>query len=491
MAYLVWLFIILYGGSLVVIFFFAVMQSHLLLLYLRLRKNKCTTPPVLQTHPLVTIQLPVYNERYVVERLLAAVDNIIYPKERLQIQVLDDSTDETTALISDAVAKMSGAAHVEHIRRTQRIGYKAGALKVGLQRATGEFIAMLDADFIPPADFLLRLLPFFQDKKVGFVQAPWGYLNANYSLLTRLQAIGLTAHFLIEQCSRQMGGYFIHFNGTAGIWRKRCIFDAGNWSGDTLTEDIDLSYRAQMMGWTYRYVEGFHIPSELPLSMQAIKAQYRRWNKGNMQNLIKHFSSLCRTPMRTAKKLHAIHFVFSSSTFFLIFLNTLLSVPLLWLKNQGFFSSLFTLASMFFVGLLPFVVLHVMACRQDHNITKKWQHFLLYFPGFLALSMSLSLSNSMGILEALFKPKTPFVRTPKWGISGTRSIHNTKENRYIRTKKLSAGTWAELFLFLYVLFGFCYGIYLVEYGFLLFHGLLCIGYACIVWHTLFTDKKRA
>ena len=472
----VWVLAFLYCLTLSAIFFFALMQSQLLFWHVRGRKEVQTPPTPLKAYPLVTVQLPLYNEPYVIERLLRAVDALTYPKENLQIQVLDDSTDHTSDLVAQVMKTMKRRDQVSHIRRKNREGYKAGALKNGLKTAKGEFLALFDADFVPPEDFLLRTLPFFKDGAVGFVQVPWSYLNDNQSFLTRLQAAGLWAHFLIEQSSRQAGSCFIHFNGTAGVWRKSCILSAGNWSSDTLTEDIDLSYRAQMKGWKYRYVTGYQVPSELPASVQAVKTQYRRWSQGNMQNLIKHFMKLCRMPLGIKKKWHALYFLASSGSFFLIFCHTLLSVPLLWLKSRGHLSLLFALATLFFFSLCPYAVLHLYACRANERIKGKWCYFLKYFPGFLAFSMSLSFNNSLGIIGAWLRPHTPFIRTPKWGTSGGSGYEKN------RTKGATLGLLTEIFLFLYVLFGFFYGLYHAEYSFLLFHGLLCAGYACLIWH---------
>jgi cellulose synthase/poly-beta-1,6-N-acetylglucosamine synthase-like glycosyltransferase len=273
-------------------------QLHLTWIYLKAKKRKPAITPEFINFPTVTIQLPIYNEKYVVERLLDAVSLFDYPKEKLEIQVLDDSTDETTEIILKKIESMRPLGlNFKLIHREQRVGYKAGALDHGFHIASGEFIAIFDADFIPPPDFLNKTLPYFINEKVGVVQTRWGHINKDYSILTQLQAFGLDAHFSIEQTARSAAGSFINFNGTCGVWRKTCITDAGGWSNDTLTEDLDLSYRAQLRGWKFEYLEDVETKGELPVIMPAIKSQQYRWNKGAAETAKKNFGNVLRSSL--------------------------------------------------------------------------------------------------------------------------------------------------------------------------------------------------
>ena len=264
----------MYMVSLLFLFLFSLGQLHLAWIYSRKKKRFAPVPAPTGFEPVVTIQLPVYNERYVVARLLNAVCALDYPREKLEIQILDDSTDDTTAIILELLQHLRAKQlDIKLLHRETRTGYKAGALDVGFQSARGEFIAIFDADFVPDPGFLKSTLPYFQHPRVGVVQTRWDHLNRTQSWLTRLQAFGLDAHFTIEQSARQAAGSFINFNGTCGIWRKACIADAGGWQSDTLTEDLDLSYRAQLRGWQFEYLDSVKTPGELPVEMPAIKSQ--------------------------------------------------------------------------------------------------------------------------------------------------------------------------------------------------------------------------
>ncbi|MFW6222357.1 MAG: cellulose synthase family protein, partial [Bacteroidota bacterium] len=282
-----WIIIMLYGAALGIILFYGLFQFTLISHARKYkRKSETTQHPVLnieqpQNVPFVTVQLPVYNEYYVVERLIDAVASLHYPKERLEIQVLDDSTDDTYDIIKRKVKEIQQSEiNIKHLYRNDRIGYKAGALQYGLNQAEGEFIAIFDADFVPEPDFLINTLPQFDNEQVGMVQTRWGHINENYSLLTRMQAFGLNAHFKIEQTGRYHGGRFLNFNGTGGVWRKSCIEDAGGWQHDTIAEDLDLSYRAQLKGWKFVYLDHVEAPAELPVVISGLKSQQFRWTKG-------------------------------------------------------------------------------------------------------------------------------------------------------------------------------------------------------------------
>ena len=332
--------------------------------------------------PLVTIQLPVYNEKYVVERLIDAVSKLDYPKNKLEIQVLDDSTDETSEIILKKVEALSDSGlHIKFIHREHRTGYKAGALEHGLRLANGEFIAIFDADFIPEADFLKKTIAYFSDPSIGVVQTRWAHINRDYSLLTQLQAFGLDAHFSIEQSARNVAGSFINFNGTCGLWRKQCIEDAGGWSHDTLTEDLDLSYRAQLKGWKFKYLEDVSTPGELPVIMQAVKSQQFRWNKGGAETARKIFGSVLRSNASFRVKVHAFFHLFNSSVFVGVLVAALVSVPMLYVKSSHpGITWLFDLGVIFLFGFFSISLFYWVATKQFHQ--KPIRVFLKRFPVF-------------------------------------------------------------------------------------------------------------
>ena len=284
----------IYGLCLVLIFFYSVLQLSLAIAYVRnkkRKKKKVTFDPA--NAPMVTVQLPMFNELYVAERIIETCAAFDYPKDKLQIQVLDDSTDETKDVIAKKVAEVAARGiNIQHVHRVDRTGYKAGALDAAMDKVQGDFIAIFDADFVPEPDFLQKTMPYFEDEKIGVVQTRWGHINKDYSILTELQAFGLNGHFAIEQGGRNAAGHFINFNGTGGVWRKKCIEDAGGWEHDTLTEDLDLSYRAQMKGWKFQYLEDVVAPAELPITMSALKSQQHRWMKGGAECFIKMWKRL-------------------------------------------------------------------------------------------------------------------------------------------------------------------------------------------------------
>jgi cellulose synthase/poly-beta-1,6-N-acetylglucosamine synthase-like glycosyltransferase len=316
-----------------------VVQVSLAAAYVRSRKKRSLEiAPIfdLTNAPKVTVQLPMYNEMYVAERIIEKTAELDYPRDKFQIQVLDDSTDETKEIIANKVKELAAKGiDIIHIHRTDRTGYKAGALDSAMDKVSGEFIAIFDADFVPDTDFLLKTIPYFQDEKIGVVQTRWGHLNKTYSMLTELQAFGLNGHFAIEQGGRSANGHYINFNGTAGIWRKSCIADAGGWEHDTITEDLDLSYRAQMKGWQFKYLEDVISPAELPITMSALKSQQHRWMKGGAEVFMKMWKRLVKNPnVRFSDKLHGLAHVFNSSVFVFILCLSILSLFVLQIKDS-------------------------------------------------------------------------------------------------------------------------------------------------------------
>ena len=411
--------LIIYSICLLFIFLFSLGQLHLVWHYLRQQNKKVESLPSkrLDVFPMVTIQLPIYNELYVVERLVDAVGNLDYPKDKFEVQVLDDSTDQTVDMLKRKVAawQKKGIA-IHYIRRSSRVGFKAGALQYGLVLAKGAFIAIFDADFLPQPDFLQKTLPHFSTDRTGVVQTKWGHINKHYSLFTRLQAFGLDAHFTVEQVGRKAAGSFINFNGTAGVWRKTCITDAGGWQTDMLTEDLDLSYRAQLKGWKFNFLEEVESPAELPIMMQAIKSQQFRWNKGSAECARKYLKTICFSSLPFFTKVHAFFHLLNSSVFLFLLLASVLSVPLLVVKfadpSLGF---LFDLGSIFLIGFFSIVFFYWVANKQVQQANSK-VYFFKTFPLFLSVSMGLSLHNAIAVIEGLLGFKSAFIRTPKFNV---------------------------------------------------------------------------
>ncbi len=480
-----WIVVGLYFLCLVVIFVYALLQFSLTISYLRSkRRNDICTKEDLDNCPMVTIQLPLFNEKYVAERLLDSVILIDYPREKLEIQVLDDSTDETTEILQKRIDELEGTGiDIQLIRRTDRVGFKAGALDYGMKIAKGEFIAIFDADFIPSVDFLKQTMPHFKDVKVGVVQTRWEHLNRNTSLLTKLQAFGLDAHFSIEQVGRSAGNHFINFNGTAGVWRKETIGDAGGWEHDTLTEDLDLSYRAQLKGWKFVYREDILSPAELPVAISALKSQQYRWTKGGAENFKKMFGRLITTKkLGFLSRIHALGHLFNSSVYIFVFLAALLTVPLIYAaKGNPAISELLTWMAFFFSSTILLMCFYWVSFREEYpNIWMKIPAFIWRFFQYLTVSLGLSYYNTQGILLAYAGKQTAFVRTPKFNAAEKKQW---KKNSYLY-KKVKFSTIIEGILALY----FAVGVYISYsykfYGMIPFQGMLMLGFGLIFWYTL-------
>ncbi len=365
--------------------------------------------------PRVTIQLPIFNERYVAERLVRAACQIDYPKELLEIQVLDDSTDDTVDIAWAVIHEMRKQGFdVNHLHRTVRTGYKAGALKEGLKSAKGEFIGIFDADFVPSQDFIRKTIPYFVDPGVGMVQTRWGHLNCEYSMLTRAQSMGIDGHFGVEQAARAWGGLFMNFNGTAGIWRKKTIEDAGGWQSDTLTEDLDLSYRAQLKGWKLEFAPAVVCPAELPVTINGFKSQQHRWAKGSIEtakkNLVNLFKANLPLVVKIQSFLHLTHYMVHP----LMILVVLTSVPMLFTK--WFFISLSYPLLFFTLFCLATFGPSNMYIFSQRIFYTDWKKSIKYLPFLMCLGTGISVNNTKAILQALLGFKTRFVRTPKYGI---------------------------------------------------------------------------
>lgn len=437
--------------------------------------------------PFVTIQLPIFNEMYVAERLIDNIMEMDYHRDRFEVHVLDDSTDETIEVTARKVAEYQGRGfQIEQYHRTDRQGFKAGALKEGMRYAKGDFIAIFDADFLPRPDFLRRTLPHFDQPAVGVVQTRWEHINEDYSLITRLQALQLNVHFTVEQVGRMKGNYLLQFNGTAGIWRRQTIEDAGGWEADTLTEDLDLSIRAQLRGWKIRYLEEVGAPAELPAEMNSFKSQQFRWMKGGAETAKKMLPSVWRSDLKLGQKIQTTVHLLGSSIFVFVFIMGVFSVPLLFvlgdLIQTGFDKDLF---AYFLVGLFSIISVYyvgnVQAPVHRSSNARAIFKFLFLFPLFLALSMGLSLHNTVAVLQGYAGKKSPFIRTPKFNIKDIRDRFS--RSKYL-TRKIEWTTLMEGLLALYFLGAAVAGIYLQTMTFFLFHLLLAFGYGAIFYLTL-------
>jgi len=484
----------IYLFALTYVTIYCLMQFHLLLVY---KKNQIFGKGDLEIDhiadkdlPYITIQLPIFNEMYVVERLLDNITSLDYPKDKLDIQVLDDSTDATVELSENKVNEYKAKGYnIELITRTDRSGFKAGALKEATLKARGEFIAIFDADFLPNKDFLRRTIPEFKNPKVGVVQTRWEHINQNYSILTKLQAFQLNVHFSVEQLGRESGNYLLQFNGTAGVWRKETIADAGGWEADTLTEDLDLSYRAQLKGWKIHFLEHIGSPAELPAEMNGLKSQQFRWMKGGAETAKKILPTIWKANIPFGQKLHGTIHLLSSSVFLFIFTLGIFSVPLLFLINPMdvelsflaiFLISLITLSMVYYQA-------NVLSEWKEENSFKLVLKFLFLFPIFLSLSMGLSLHNSIAVIQGWIGKKSAFIRTPKFNISKKK---DTYQNTIYTTTKLSRTTIMEGLLTLYFLFAIIAGILNHNKMFLIFHISLMLGYGTIFYFSVKHSKYK-
>ncbi len=486
--------ILIYSIFSLFVVFYSIVQLGLVISYLRNRKKVSEEISHYARQPYfpqVTVQLPVYNEMYVIERLIEAVANFNYPTAKLEIQVLDDSTDETVQIIARKVKELRASGlDISQVIRPERKGFKAGALDFGMNTCKGEYIAIFDSDFVPTPNFLLDTIPYFQDEQIGVVQTRWEHINKEYSLLTRLQAFALDAHFSVEQGGRNFAGHFINFNGTAGVWRKQAVIDGGGWKADTLTEDLDLSYRAQLKGWKFIFKEEIGAPAELPAEMNALKAQQFRWTKGAAECTVKNLGKVVKHKNYSFwTKINAIFHLMNSFLFIAIFSIAMLSLPLFILKqSHAELQSFFNLAT---ISLFSFAVIGVLYftsfAKSYTNKGIAFVHFLYYFPLFLSFSMGLSLHNSLAVLEGYAGKKSPFVRTPKFSL--TDKTGNWKGKSYSKIKV----NWVTLLEGICALY-FALGVYLCfvwnDYGMLPLFVMLTLGFGVIAGYSLKHSMAR-
>jgi cellulose synthase/poly-beta-1,6-N-acetylglucosamine synthase-like glycosyltransferase len=391
-------------------------RYYLVYLYMKHKGNAPVPLPDLVNLPRVTVQLPIFNEMYVADRLIDTVCEIDYPRELLEIQVLDDSTDETTSIAELAVRRHAARGfNIQYLHRVDRTGYKAGALEAGLQQATGEFIAIFDADFIPSRDFLKRTLPHFStDPKIGMVQARWGHINQDYSLLTKIQSILLDAHFVLEHGARNRSGCFFNFNGTAGIWRRETIGSAGGWQHDTLTEDLDLSYRAQLAGWRFVFLSDLVSPAEVPVEMNSFKSQQHRWAKGSIQTCIKLLPRILGSKQPFSVKAEAFFHLTANFNYLLMSLLSILMFPAMYVRfSMGWSEMLLIDVPLFFAATASVANFYVVSQRELYT---DWRSRLKYLPFLMSIGIGLCVNNTRAVLEAMFGQQSEFARTPKYGI---------------------------------------------------------------------------
>ena len=443
-----------YFAVMVMLAIYGVHRYQLAWLYFKHKKNYNPEPPQhFADLPMVTVQLPVYNEQFVIERLVEAVCAMQYPREKLEIQFLDDSTDETQNVAAALVERYAVLGHpIKYIHRTNRHGFKAGALDAGLAVAQGEFVAIFDADFVPPPDWLMRVIHHFAQPEIGMVQTRWTHLNRDYSLLTKVEAILLDGHFVLEHGARARSNDFFNFNGTAGMWRRQAITDAGGWQHDTLTEDTDLSYRSQMAGWKFKYLPDVECPAELPIEMTAFKTQQARWAKGLIQTSIKVLPMIFKSNVPRRIKIEAVYHLTANISYPLMVIMTALLIPAMIVRfYQGWFQMLLIDVPLFAASTLSIAVFYLTSQRE--LFPKTWKKTFLYLPLLMAVGIGLTVTNTKAVMEALFGIKSAFARTPKYSINkkGEKSQAGKKYR-----KRLLLAPWIEIAIGTYFLLAIVY-----------------------------------
>ena len=465
-----------YFAVMIVLSFYGIHRYTMAYQYFKYRKNYSADPPRhFAELPRVTIQLPIFNEQFVIDRLIEAVCAMDYPREKLEIQVLDDSTDETQEVAAGIVDRYAALGNpIVYIHRTNRHGFKAGALDAGLKVAKGEFVAIFDADFVPPQDWLMRVIHHFAEPEIGMVQTRWTHLNKDYSLLTQIEAILLDGHFVLEHGARSRSGDFFNFNGTAGMWRRQAITDGGGWQHDTLTEDTDLSYRSQMAGWKFKYQPEIECPSELPIEMTAFKTQQARWAKGLIQTSIKILPKIFKADVPRRVKVESVYHLTANMSYPFMVLMTALLIPAMICRfYQGWFQMLLIDVPLFTASSLSIAVFYVMSQRELYP--KTWKKTFYYLPFLMALGIGLTVTNTKAVMEALFGIKSAFVRTPKYRVAAKGEKSQAAKYR----KRLKLAPWIELLLGTYFALAIVYTFTNHNYFTAPFLILFVIGY----WYT--------
>jgi cellulose synthase/poly-beta-1,6-N-acetylglucosamine synthase-like glycosyltransferase len=455
---------------------YGVHRYILVYLYYKKRKNRTTEPSAhFEDLPRVTVQLPMFNEQYVAERLIDSVCKLKYPREKLDIQVLDDSTDETVEVVRDLVERYAALGHpINYLHRANREGFKAGALAEGMKTCKGEFIAIFDADFTPPEDFLLKVIHHFTDPRIGMVQTRWTHINRNYSFLTEVEAMLLDGHFVLEHSGRARSGVFFNFNGTAGMWRRRTIEEAGGWQHDTLTEDTDLSYRAQLKGWKFLYLQDVECPAELPVEMTAFKTQQARWAKGLIQTGKKILPRVLKSDASLHTKIEAWYHLTANLSYPLMIVLSVLLLPAMIIRfYQGWFQMLYIDLPLFMASTFSISSFYLVSQRE--LFPKSWPRALLYLPFLMALGIGLTITNTKAVLEALIGKQSAFARTPKYRVESRKDkVGATKYRR-----RLGWIPWVELLIGGYFALTVYYAVVNENYITVPFLLLFVIGY----WYT--------
>lgn len=469
-----------YFVLMVVLAFYGLHRYQLVWLYYRHKKNVVHRPPrQFAELPFITVQLPIYNEQFVVDRLIEACCKLDYPRDRLEIQVLDDSTDETQQVAEAIVERYRAGCNGEpqpivYIHRDNRYGYKAGALDYGLKTAKGELIAIFDADFVPPRDWLMRVVHHLADAGIGMVQTRWTHMNRNYSFLTQVEAILLDGHFVLEHGGRSRANVFFNFNGTAGMWRRMAIEEAGGWQHDTLTEDTDLSYRAQMKGWRFKYLQDVECPAEVPIEMTAFKTQQARWAKGLIQTAKKILPRILRSDLPFHTKLEAFYHLTANISYPLMIVLSILLMPAMIIRfYQGWFQMLLIDMPLFLASTFSISSFYLVS--QKELFPRTWYKTFLYLPFLMALGIGLTLTNSKAVLEALFGIKSSFKRTPKYRVAKKGEKSQAAKYR----KRLGIVPWIELAIGSYFAMTIWYAIANGNYFTVPFLFLFFMGY----WYT--------
>jgi len=475
----------LYAVVIMILTMYAVHAWIMFFYYIRSRHKKPLQTKAIEKFPLVCVQLPMYNEKYVVERLLKWVTRLDWPRNRLDIQVLDDSTDETTEICRRLVEHYRAEGfRIRLLHRTNREGYKGGALTEGLRKTRASFVAVFDADFLPPPDFLKRTIPYFKDRKVAVVQSRWEHINHDYSILTRVQAILLDQHFTIEQQMRNRFGHFMTFNGTAGVWRKRAIEDAGGWDGNCLAEDVDLSFRAQLKGWKFIYLNDLKSPSELPIDVAGFKTQQFRWAKGTIQAGKKLLPSILSSKLSFLSKFEAVVHVTAHLVYPLLLMLALLTLPLLLVRNSGVdYRSYFVFMSVFSIGALPYFLLYFFAQKDSYP---DWKSRLGAVPLVISVVMALCVNNSIAVIEGFLGKASEFVRTPKYNITARDMADHKRGYR----ARLKPSTFVELGLGIYLTATAVYSLVTMQFAILPFIVLYAFGFLYFSLSAISTALKK-
>ena len=465
-----------YFAVMIILSIYGIHRYTMCYLYFKYRKNYHPDPPRhFEELPRVTIQLPIFNEQFVIDRLIDAICAIEYPREKLEIQVLDDSTDETQEVAAGIVERFAALGHpIVYIHRTNRHGFKAGALDAGLKVAKGEFVAIFDADFVPPPDWLMKVIHHFAEPEIGMVQTRWAHMNRDYSMLTQIEAILLDGHFVIEHGARVRTGDYFNFNGTAGMWRIQAIVDGGGWQHDTLTEDTDLSYRSQLAGWRFKYLPEVECPSELPIEITAFKTQQARWAKGLIQTSIKVLPLIFKAHVPRRIKVEAVYHLTANLSYPLMVIMSVLLMPAMICRfYQGWFQMLLIDFPLFTASSFSIAFFYLASERE--LFPKTWLKTFLYLPFLMALGIGLTVTNTKAVMEALFGLKSPFVRTPKYRVAKRGEKSQAAKYR----KRLLLAPWIEMLLGAYFFIAILYTFSNHNYFTAPFLILFVIGY----WYT--------